>query len=252
MRHLANSDYNRGETMIMLVKVIRCINLATVLLLAMPVAAQRQEQVAQTTATQEGTSFTLTYVDRWLPESVQRDRKATATVDMIMLHFCSDCIANPDNPYNVDRIVEIFTSYTVSAHYLIGRDGVVYRFVPESKVAFHAGRGKLEWMPDRANQLNEYAIGIEMLNVGTWKDMQIFMSKEKYDAFAEKHPDWIGYTDAQFAALDALISDIRKRHPAIWFDRKHIVGHSEYAGVGRRTDPGELLDYARVGLPKTQ
>ena len=50
---------------------------------------------------------TVKYVDRWLPAKVQRDRASTATVDMIMLHFCSDVIENPDNPYNVDRIVDI-------------------------------------------------------------------------------------------------------------------------------------------------
>jgi N-acetyl-anhydromuramyl-L-alanine amidase AmpD len=207
---------------------------------------------ALTRFTDSGTTYTLRFVDDWLPRSVQRDRQPTATVDMIMLHFCSDVIQKPDNPYNPKRIVDIFTSAGVSAHYLVDREGTVHRFVPEQKVAYHAGRGHLDWMPERTNRLNEYAIGIEMLNVSSWKDMQIFMSKEKYDAFAAKHPDWIGYTDAQYAAVKALIAEIRKRHPQIPFDRHHIIGHSEYAGSARRTDPGELFDYTRVGLPQNR
>jgi N-acetylmuramoyl-L-alanine amidase len=202
---------------------------------------------------QGGTTFSLRFVDDWLPASVQRERQATATVDMIMLHFCSDCVQHPENPYNVQRIKEIFTSFTVSAHYLIDRNGVVHRFVPETKVAYHAGRGHLDWMPGRTNNLNTYAIGIEMLNVSAWEDMQIFMSREKYDAFVASHPKQdIGYTDAQYAALKALIADIRTRHPQIAFDRKHIIGHSEYAGSARRTDPGVLFDYTRIGLPQTR
>jgi N-acetylmuramoyl-L-alanine amidase len=205
-----------------------------------------------TTSTQ-GTTYTLTYVNDWLSSHVQRERQATATVDMIMLHFCSDCVEHPENPYNVTRIKEIFTSAGVSAHYLIDRQGLVHRFVPEAKVAYHAGRGHLDWMPERTNNLNAYSIGIEMLNVSAWEDMQIFMPKEKYDAFVASHPkEDIGYTDKQYAALKELVADIRRRNPHIPFDRKHIIGHSEYAGSARRTDPGVLFDYTRIGLPQTR
>lgn len=200
---------------------------------------------------QAQTTAPLQIVDRLLTDTVSRDRMPTAPVDMVMLHFCSDVIANPEDPFNVTRIEEIFTSYTVSSHYLIGRDGTVYRFVPENRVAFHAGTGNLDWAPERTNRLNEFSIGIEMLNVGSANDMKIFMSPEKYAAFAKKHPDWIGYTDAQYAALDALLKGIKSRNPAIQMDRKHIIGHDEYAGP-RRTDPGETFDYTRIGLPAQQ
>lgn len=202
---------------------------------------------------QDGTTFTLKFVDDWLTKSVQRARKTTTTVDTIMLHFCSDCVVHPENPYSVARIKEIFTSATVSAHFLIDREGVVHRFVPLTNVAYHAGRGHLDWMPDRTNNLNEYSIGIEMLNVSSWNDMQIFMPKDKYDAFVAMHPTgFIGYTDRQYAALKLLIAQIRKQFPTIPFDRHHIIGHSEYAGSARRTDPGELFDYTRIGLPQSR
>lgn len=193
------------------------------------------------------TTAPLRIVDRLLTDTVSRDRMPTAPVDMVMLHFCSDVVENPQDPFNVDRIVDIFTSYSVSAHYLIGRDGTVFRFVPENRVAYHAGKGDLSWVPERANRLNEFSIGIEMLNVGSAKDMAIFMSSAKYAEYAKEHPEWIGYTDEQYQALKSLLDSIRSRYPAIIFDRKHIVGHDEYAG-SRRTDPGELFDWNRIGL----
>ena len=194
------------------------------------------------------TTSTVKYKDHWFPETCYRDRQPTSPVDMVMLHFCSDVIQNPDNPFSLERITEIFTSVTVSAHYLIDRDGTVYRFVPEDKAAFHAGRGTVPWLPERHNNLNEFTIGIEMFNIGSAEDMKIFMSKAKYEEFARKHPQFIGYTDAQYAALNGLLADIRSRHPAIKLDRRHIVGHSEYAGP-RRTDPGTTFDWTRIGLP---
>jgi len=197
------------------------------------------------------TTSPLKFVDKWLPKKCSSDRQSTATVDMVMLHFCSDVVKNPQDPFNVDRIVEIFTEYTVSAHYLIGRDGTVYNFVPENRVAFHAGKGTVPWAPERNNKLNHYSIGIEMLNVGSQEDMKIFMSPVKYKEFAEAHPDWVGYTDAQYKALAQLLKEIKIRNPAIQFDRKHIVGHNEYAGAKRRTDPGSTFDWGRIGLSAT-
>jgi len=195
------------------------------------------------------TTSPLKFVDKWLPSKCSSERQTTATVDTVMLHFCSDVVKNPQNPFNVDRIIEIFTEYTVSAHYLIGRDGTIYNFVPENRVAFHAGKGTVPWAPERNNKLNHYSIGIEMLNVGSQEDMKIFMSPVKYKEFAEAHPDWIGYTNAQYAALGQLLKEIQGRNPAIKFDRKHIVGHNEYAGAKRRTDPGTTFDWSRIGLP---
>lgn len=193
------------------------------------------------------TTSGLRMIDRWLPETVSRERQPTAPLDMVMLHFCSDVVENPTDPFNVDRIVEIFTSYTVSAHYLIDRDGTVFRFVPEDRVAYHAGRGRLAGFPERTNRLNEYSIGIEMLNVGSAKDMELFMSREKYAEFAAINPQWIGYTEAQYTALRQLLESIAQRHPGVKLDRKHIIGHEEYA-ARRRSDPGELFDWKRIGL----
>ncbi len=189
------------------------------------------------------------FVDRlMLPQS--SPRPASNVVDHVMLHFCSDVIAHPEHPYDIDRLIEIFRKAPASANYLIGRDGTVYRLVPEERVAWHAGKGHLPW--DAAfKAMNQKSIGIEMFAIGSPADMKLFgISQAQYDAFKSKHPDWVGYSEAQYAALKQLLAEIRARHPAILQDRFHIIGHEEWAGRARRTDPGELFDWQRLGLTR--
>jgi N-acetyl-anhydromuramyl-L-alanine amidase AmpD len=177
-------------------------------------------------------------------------RSASATIDHIVIHFCSDVIAHPENPFDVNRQIEIFQKAPASANYMIARDGTVYRLVPEDRVAWHAGNGHLAWDPN-LKSMNQHAIGIENLAIGSVNDMKLFgMTAEKYAAYEKQHPDWVGFTAAQYASLNKLIAEIRQRHPAILHDRYHIIGHEEWAGRERRTDPGELFDWTKIGLTR--
>jgi N-acetyl-anhydromuramyl-L-alanine amidase AmpD len=191
----------------------------------------------------------IKFVDRlMLPQSSARP--ASVVVDHIVLHFCSDVLAQPDHPYDIDRQIQIFQQAHASANYLIAHDGTVYRLVPEDRVAWHAGNGHLPW-DATLKSMNQRAIGIEMFAVGSPADMKLFgMTQAQYDAFKSKHPDWVGFSAAQYAALKQLIDQIRARHPAILADRFHIIGHEEWAGRVRRTDPGQLFDWTRIGLSR--
>jgi N-acetyl-anhydromuramyl-L-alanine amidase AmpD len=177
-------------------------------------------------------------------------RPPTTVVDHIVLHFCSDVIAHPDHPYDIDSQVDIFRKGPASANYLIARDGTVYRLVPENRAAWHAGAGHLAWDPT-LKSMNQHALGIEMFAVGSPDDMKLFgVTAAQYNDFKTRHPDWVGFSDAQYAALNQLIDQIRGRHPAILHDRFHIIGHEEWAGRARRTDPGQLFDWTRIGLTR--
>jgi N-acetyl-anhydromuramyl-L-alanine amidase AmpD len=156
---------------------------------------------------------------------------------------------NPEDPYRVDRVVATYEGGPASAHYLTDRDGKVYRLVKEEQQAFHAGKGKLPWFPERENKLNATSIGIEMMAIGSKADMKIFMSGAKYDAYAKRHPQNIGFTEKQYESLRGLLADIRARHPEVKADRRHVVAHSDYA-AGRRTDLAKLFDWGKIGLPK--
>jgi N-acetyl-anhydromuramyl-L-alanine amidase AmpD len=174
----------------------------------------------------------------------QNSKVRTEEITHVMIHFISNAGENPHDPHNVDDVYSIFTEYKISAHYMIGRNGEIYQLVDEDRVAFHAGKGSLPGYPEYQNKLNEYSLGIELLALGTRDEMLPMISGETYDSIDPAH---IGYTDAQYRSLNLLLDDIYKRHPSVLRDRKHVVGHDEYA-LGRKTDPGSLFNWSKIGF----
>ena len=185
---------------------------------------------------------TISTINAFLPEENSELRKTPIT--HVVVHFTSNAVHNPKNPYGVQEIRTIFSDYGVSAHYMVGRNGEIYDLVPENRVAYHAGKGNLPAFPHYQNQLNHYSIGIELLAIGTKEEMMTMMSDAVYQSI---QPSNIGYTEAQYQALNQLIGDIVQRNPSITKDRSHIVGHDEYA-PGRKTDPGSLFNWSKIGL----
>lgn len=105
---------------------------------------------------------------------------------------------------------------TVSAHFLIERDGAVTQFVACGERAWHAG---LSSFAGREN-CNDFSIGIEL--EGT---------------------DELPFTDAQYQALVELTRQLLSTYPQMSVER--ICGHSDIA-PGRKTDPGPCFDWARL------
>ena len=95
---------------------------------------------------------------------------------------------------------------SVSAHYLIGRDGTIIQLVDERARAWHAGESK--W--GAATDLNSASLGIELDNNG-------------------REP----FADIQIAALLRLLADIRQRYH---IPVANFVGHADVAPQ-RKTDP---------------
>ena len=160
--------------------------------------------------------------------------------EYVMIHFTSAVVEHRDDPYNMDHIRQIFVDYDISIHYIIDRDGTVRCYIPEDRVAWHAGKG--EWAGDEkyTNKMNHYAIGIEIAAVGSARDMEIYLTEEEYQAMDDSLK---GFTDAQYDALKLLVEDICARNniPA---DRDHVIGHQEYSPA--KNDPGELFDWSRI------
>lgn len=162
----------------------------------------------------------------------------------VVIHFISNAANKPQEPYNVRDIQKIFSDYGVSSHYIIGRNGEIYHVVPENRVAFHAGKGEITSFPHYKDKLNLYSIGIELMAIGTKEEMRSMISDTVYHSI---NPNHIGFTDAQYQSLSQLLDDIMARNSAIKRDRKHIVGHNEYA-PDRKNDPGVLFDWSRIGF----
>lgn len=120
----------------------------------------------------------------------------------------------------------IFQLYKVSPHYLINREGKIYRFVREENVAYHAGTSKMP-PPDKRNGVNSFSVGVELISSHPDDDPQI--AAGQIEAF----------TNAQYDALERLLGFLQARH-----EIKFLVGHDEIA-LGRKKDPGPLFKWNR-------
>lgn len=103
----------------------------------------------------------------------------------------------------------------VSAHYLIGEDGVIYQLVPDTARAWHAGVGRWGTITD----VNAVSLGIELANDGQ-----------------------APYPAAQIDSLLRLLTDLttRWRIPA-----SQIIGHEDLAPT-RKRDPGVQFPWQRL------
>ncbi|MDR2579203.1 MAG: N-acetylmuramoyl-L-alanine amidase [Chitinispirillales bacterium] len=152
------------------------------------------------------------------------DKRPSGLVDTVVIHYMSAVNITPGNPYDMGQLLKIFCDYGVSCHYLITREGDIFRLVPEEAKAWHCGPSIMP-DPDNRTGVNDFSIGIELA------------------ATADS-----GFTDAQYRALRELSLDIEKRHGM----DMNFVGHDQIAGkravsMGLRkepkADPGRLFDW---------
>ena len=161
-------------------------------------------------------------------------------VEKVVVHFTSAVVNYPEDPYNMELIRNIFVDSGLSVHYIIDRDGTVYCYMPESRAAWHAGKGTFGDDEKYTNSMNKYSVGIELVAIGSEQDMAQYLHPDEYKAIDES---LIGFTDEQYASLTALIKDICQRNK-IEFSRENVIGHDEYNEA--KSDPGELFDWERV------
>lgn len=127
-------------------------------------------------------------------------------VSMIVVHYTETV----DCEQALRILCDPTLSHPVSSHWVIDRDGTVYRLVDESKRAWHAGVSFWDGITD----CNSASIGIELVNNGS-----------------EEYPM------QQMEALSELCAAIKERHAI-----RHIVGHSDIA-PDRKRDPGPLFPW---------
>jgi len=157
---------------------------------------------------------------RFLASPNHGERLGVAAPDMLILHYTGMATAE----VALQRLANGMSE--VSCHYFVFEDGEIVQMVPESRRAWHAGRGEWEGHTD----INSRSIGIEIVNPGH---------------------EW-GYVDfppAQMAGVTALCADIVRRHG---LKPHRVLAHSDVAPL-RKQDPGEKFDWralaaAGVGL----
>ena len=151
-------------------------------------------------------------------------RPPSTTIELAVLHS----ISLPPGQYGGDAIERLFTNRldwdahphydeirgaTVSAHFLIRRDGELVQFVSCDERAWHAGASL--WN-GRAH-CNDFSIGIELEG----------LEGEHFEA-------------AQYRVLAALLESVSKRYPV-----RAVAGH-EHVAPGRKNDPGAAFDWPHL------
>jgi N-acetylmuramoyl-L-alanine amidase len=140
----------------------------------------------------------------FIPSPNQEHRLPTAKIDTIVVH--ATVIES------TEKTAGAFYSPVsrVSAHYVVGRDGMIVQQVPESERAWHAG----VWALEGRTGVNDFSVGIEMVNLNDGKDP---------------------YPDVQYQAVARIIKHIRSKNKV---PDKHIVSHEFVARPkGRKNDP---------------
>lgn len=208
-----------------------------------PVAVSTEKQESLVTEPTRATTkkSTLPMTMKLLPAENSEVRIKETT--HIVLHFSSNALAKPQDPYNVNDVYQIFKDHGVSSHYMIDRAGKIYQLTDENRVAYHAGPVTIKGFPEYDLGLNHYSIGIELLAIGTKEEMIPVIGEA---AFNQIDPSLVGYTEEQYITLNQLINDIIARNPGIQKNRLQIVGHDEY--TNRKTDPGSLFDWSKIGF----
>ncbi len=128
------------------------------------------------------------------------------TIDAVIVH--STFNNSGGEKYDINLVIKQFSRYGVSSHYVIGRDGEIYKLVDEKNVSYHAGKSQL---PDGRTSVNTCSVGIELMT-----------------SFDESP------TEEQINALTSLVKDIKNRYKI-----KYVLRHSDIA-PGRKTDPWNM------------
>lgn len=124
-------------------------------------------------------------------------------IDTIIIHSTYNALGG--DLFSLEKILDIYKSYGVSPHYIINRGGKIYRLVADENIAYHAGESVV---PDGRTGVNNFSIGIELINSKTEKP-----------------------TASQYSALSGLINNLKSKYGI-----KYVLGHNQIA-PGRKDDP---------------
>lgn len=173
----------------------------------------------------------LLIIDRLLPYNDNLEERDTASIKTIVLHCTELPTLQMAREYG-ERIHYKGSQTGNSGHYYIHRDGVVYRYVRDNRVAHHVVGH------------NRDSIGIEIVNNG-------------------RYPNWLHstnqrptekYTDAQINSLKKLLRYLKNQYPNI----SELARHSELDTriikaednpavlIQRKIDPGPLFPWQDI------
>lgn len=161
----------------------------------------------------ERAEYTIIYP--YIASPHHNDRPKDVGITSVVLH------ATAETQWGTTRWFLDPTS-SVSAHFIVSKEGTILQLVPLEKRAWHAGVSDLDGVPD----VNNYSVGIEIVNRNDGTDP---------------------YPDVQYAAVAHIIRQLRSRYP---IPDTRIVSHAQVAPA-RKFDPVGF-DFLKLGTMLSQ
>lgn len=145
------------------------------------------------------------------------NKRAANTIKIIVMHYTG----MQSERESITRLCD--PKSKVSSHFVINKNGKVYRLVDDNLIAWHAGKSC--W--GKYKNINKNSIGIELVNKG---------HQFGYTSFNEK----------QLLSLIKVCKNIIKKYK---IKNKNIIGHSDIAPT-RKIDPGEKFPWSQLAKNK--
>jgi len=146
-----------------------------------------------------------------------RKKRSINSIKLVILHYTG----MQSERESIERLCNPLSK--VSSHYLINKNGKIFKLVEDKHIAWHAG--KSNWK--KYNNLNKNSIGIELVNKG---------HQYGYNAFKKK----------QILSLVKLCKTLKKKYK---IKTKNFLGHSDIAPL-RKIDPGEKFPWRYLSIKK--
>ncbi len=154
----------------------------------------------------------------------------------IILHYTADCGEKDTIRYFKNPNTK------VSAHYVVAPNGKITMMVDPLQQAFHAG--KSFWKSYES--LNQYAIGIEIVNPG-WSEPNCPPCRKGITTWTEKDcikisgsdKCWYKFTPEQIESVIELCQYLMKKYN---IPQNNVIGHNDIAPE-RKLDPGPLFPW---------
>jgi N-acetyl-anhydromuramyl-L-alanine amidase AmpD len=174
-----------------------------------PIAAQDKKSKEETQQRKKAPKPKVTQM-----RSPNQNSRNGAKIDTIVLHHT----AGGGTAKDVGRQFQNAKA-EVSSHYVVDKEGAIVQAVEDKARAWHAGESEFKGRKD----VNDFSIGIEMVNKGDGKDP---------------------FTDKQYQALGKLVAYLQDEYG---IPRNRITGHKDVAlPKGRKKDPAPNFSYDRL------
>ena len=155
--------------------------------------------------------------NNYFSPNFERRKRPVNLINIIVLHYTGmqserESIIRLCNPKS-----------KVSSHFVINKNGKIYRLVKDNQIAWHAGKSC--W--GKFKNLNKNSIGIELVNKG----------------------HRFGYTNFSKKQILSLINVCKNLLRKYKIKNKNIIGHSDIAPL-RKKDPGEKFPWRELASKK--